>query len=64
MGGEQSPGAECPQETSDWEISADLPGKKRQGKMGKGVKIEKKIKKENVKGKVEERTLLVTFQNH
>ena len=36
-----------PPETSDWEISADLPGIKRQGKKGgkgKGVKIEKKIR--------------------
>ena len=43
-------GAECPPETSDQEISADLPGKKRQG--GNGVKIEKKRRK-TVKGKVE-----------
>ena len=28
-------GAECPPETSDQEIFADLPGKKRQGKKGK-----------------------------
>ena len=41
--------AECPPETSDREISADLPGKR--GK-GKGVKIEKKRRK-IVKGKVE-----------
>ena len=39
-------------ETSDQEISADLPGKKRQGKKEKGVKIEKKRRK-IVKGKVE-----------
>ena len=39
-------------ETSDWEISADLPGKKRQGKKRKGVKIEKKRRK-IVKGNVE-----------
>ena len=45
-------GAECPPEISDWEISADLPGKKRQGKKEKGVKIEKKRRK-IVKGKVE-----------
>ena len=38
--------------TSDRELSADLPGKKRQGKKGKGVKIEKKRRK-IVKGKVE-----------
>ena len=39
-------------ETSDLEIFADLVGKKRQGKKGKGVKIEKKRRK-IVKGKVE-----------
>ena len=44
--------SECPPETSDNKISADLPGKKRQGKKGKGVKIEKKRRK-IVKGKVE-----------
>ena len=43
-------GKSAPQ-TSDWEISADLPGKKRQGRKGKGVKIEKKRRK-IVKGKV------------
>ena len=32
-------------EGADREISADLPGKKRQGKKGKGVKIEKKRRK-------------------
>ena len=42
-------GGKVPPETSDGEISADLPGKKRQGK---GVKIEKKRRK-IVKGKVE-----------
>ena len=31
-----------PPETSDREIFADVSGKKRQGKRGKGVKIEKK----------------------
>ena len=41
-----------PSETSDREISADLLGKKRQGKMGKEVKIEKKRRK-IVKAKVE-----------
>ena len=55
-------GGGVPPETSDWEISADLPGKKRQGKKrgkGKGVKIEKKIRTilkglvENWKWKVE-----------
>ena len=45
-------GGRVPPETSDWEISADLPGKKMQGKRGKGVKIEKKRRK-IVKGKVE-----------
>ena len=41
-----------PPETSDWEISADLPGKKRQGKQGNGVKMENKRRK-IVKGKLE-----------
>ena len=45
-----------PPETSDREIFADLPGKKRQGKNGKegkgGGEMEKKRKK-IVKGKVE-----------
>ena len=45
-------GAECPPKTSDWEIFADVSGKKRQGKKGKGVIIEKKRRK-IVKGKVE-----------
>ena len=35
-------GVRVPPETSDREIFADLPGKKRHGKRGKGVKIEKK----------------------
>ena len=35
-------GQSAPPETSDWEIFADVSGKKRQGKKGKGVKIEKK----------------------
>ena len=35
-------GAECPPETSDRDIFADVSGKKRQGKKGKGVKIEKR----------------------
>ena len=34
-------GGRVPPETSEREISTDLPGKKRQGKKGKGVKIEK-----------------------
>ena len=41
-GGGGGRGAECPPETSDREIFADVSGKKRQGKKGKGVKIEKK----------------------
>ena len=47
-------GEKCPPppETSDWKISADIPDKKRQGKKGKGVEIEKKRMK-IVKGKVE-----------
>ena len=53
-----------PQETSDREIFADLPGKKRQGKNGKGGKMEKKRRK-IVKGKVEieneERTFFFCF---
>ena len=44
--------AVCPPETSDREIFADVSGKKRQAKKGKGVKIEKKRRK-IVKGKVE-----------
>ena len=39
-------------ETSDRGIFAYVSGKKRQGKKGKGVKIEKKIRK-NGKGKME-----------
>ena len=31
----QGQGGRVPPETSDWEISADLPGKERQGKKGK-----------------------------
>ena len=38
-------GGKCPPETSDREIFADVSGKKRQGKKGQGVKIEKKRKK-------------------
>ena len=45
-------GVECPTETSDQEIFADILGKMRQGKKGKGVKIEKKRRK-IVKEKVE-----------
>ena len=45
-------GAECPPENFDQEIFADISGKMRQGKKGKGVKIEKKSR-EIVKGKVE-----------
>ena len=43
-------------ETFDWEISADLPGKKRQGKKGKGGNMEKKRRRKIVKkegGKIE-----------
>ena len=43
-------GGRVPSVTSDWEIFADVSGKKRQGKKGKGVKIEKKRRK-IVKGK-------------
>ena len=35
-------GQSAPPETSDREIFADVSGKKRQGKKGKGVKIEKR----------------------
>ena len=38
-------GGRVPPETSDREILADVSGKKRQGKKGKGVKIEKKRRK-------------------
>ena len=38
-------GADCPPDTSHWEISADLPGKKRQGEKGKLRKKEGKSKK-------------------
>ena len=48
----QEQGGRVPPETSDREIFADLPGKKRGGKKGKWVKIEKKGIK-IVKGKVE-----------
>ena len=44
-----------PPETSDREILADVAGKKRQGKKGKGVKIQRR-KRENCKregGKLE-----------
>ena len=41
-----------PSETSDRETFTDVSGKKRPGKKGKGVKIEKKRRK-IVKGKVE-----------
>ena len=47
MGGR---GESAPPEISDREIFADVSGKKRQGKKGKGVKIEKKTRK-IVKGK-------------
>ena len=35
-GGGGGQGEECPPETSDWEILADVSGKKRQGKKEKG----------------------------
>ena len=73
-------GAECPPDTSHWEISADLPGKEREGKKGKWRRKEGKLKKrkvENWKWKEEklqneERPffffffffLLFTLQNH
>ena len=38
-------GAECPPETSDQEISADLPGKERLGKKGKWSRKEGKFEK-------------------
>ena len=51
-------GGRLPPETFDREISANLPGKNRQGKKGKGVKINWEEKKENRKrggGKFENR---------
>ena len=45
-------GGRVPPETSDRNIFAAVSGKERQGKKGKGVKIEKKRRK-IVKGKVE-----------
>ena len=47
-------GAECPPETYDRETFADASGKKRQGKKGKWVTLEKKRRK-IVKGKVEKK---------
>ena len=41
----QGAGGRVPPETSDREIFADLPGKNRQGKKGKGVNIDKKGRK-------------------
>ena len=41
-GGGKGAGCRVPPETSDREIFADVSGKKRQGKKGKGLKIEKK----------------------
>ena len=38
-------GMELPPDTSHWEISADLPGKERQGKKGKWRRKEGKSKK-------------------
>ena len=42
-------GHSVPSETSDWEISADLPGKERQGKKGKWSRIEGKSRKGRLK---------------
>ena len=41
-GGGGGQGESTPLETSDWEIFADVSGEKKQGKKGKGVKIEEK----------------------
>ena len=46
ISGETGGGTECPPETSDREISADLSGKKRQGKNGKWGKWRRKVGKE------------------
>ena len=46
-------GAACPPETSDREISADLPRKRRQGKKEKGQKLRRKEGKVKGKGKIE-----------
>ena len=67
-------GAECPPETSDREIFADVLGKKRQRKKGKrGENWEEKVenwkwKQENVRKRVEDLFfffffLLFTFEN-
>ena len=53
--GVTSAGGRVPPETSDREISAELPGKKRQGKRGEIEKKRRKI----VKGKVENRKRIV-----
>ena len=42
----------CPPETSDREISADLPGKERQGKKGKWGKKKENRKREGGKLKM------------
>ena len=52
MGGSLGRGAEYPPEISDWEVFADISGKKEESKKGKRVKIEKK-RRNIVKGKVE-----------
>ena len=44
-------GGRVPAETVDREIFTELPGKKRQGKKGKGVKIGMKKNCKIVKGK-------------
>ena len=50
--GRQGAGGRVPPETSDREIFADVSGKRRQGKKGKEVKMDKKRRK-IVNGKVE-----------
>ena len=42
-------GEECPPETSDWDIFADLPGKERQGGGGIGAEKENLKKPERLK---------------
>ena len=39
-------GAECPPDASDLEISADLPGKERQGKTESGEEKKENLKRE------------------
>ena len=42
-------GQSAPSETSDWEISADVPGKERQGEKGKWSRKEGKSRKGRLK---------------